>query len=68
MIAIIVVGVVCLLCAALGVLYYRRTLGAGPFQGTVGSAVSAGLVLGLFLGLSVGLLTLFLVLLARYVR
>ncbi len=59
LLAIVIVG---------GLITYRRTLGRGPYSGSMRGAVSVGSLLGIFLGLTAGLATLLLVLVIRALR
>lgn len=65
MIAVVVIACLLILVAAGGVLSYRRTLGRGPYSGSMRGVYGIGSLLGIFLGLTVGLATLLIVLVIR---
>ncbi|HZQ37768.1 MAG TPA: hypothetical protein VFD32_17690 [Dehalococcoidia bacterium] len=68
MAGVIVVAILVLLAAVGGVISYRRTLGRGPYSGSMRGVFGIGSLLGVFLGLTIGLATLLLVLVVRALR
>jgi hypothetical protein len=62
------IGLMLLVSLLLGAIAYRRTLGRGPYSGSMRGALGVASILGVFLGLSIGFGTLLLVLVIRAAR
>jgi hypothetical protein len=65
MLAVIVVAAFVVVCAAAGIVVYRRTIGSRPYSGSMVGALGLASVLGVLLGLTIGLATLAIVLTMR---
>ncbi|MHB8578133.1 MAG: hypothetical protein ACYDCQ_22715 [Dehalococcoidia bacterium] len=65
---IILLAVLLVLTVACGMFSYGRTLGRGPYSGSMAGAFRVATVLGACLGVSVALFTLIAVLILRQAR